>query len=586
MRMPTTWTWTRPRGAFLLMMAVAMTLALVAPAGAAEVPPLQPHPAVTGVQIVQGDGFATVTWDPVEDADEYQIERVEVDASDSPVGTAAIVGVWRANRATPQDRPTFADAGFVVGKRYRWRVRVSPAVQLPAGPSVELPIDPPFSEPVFDTTNAEFGDPTVAGENLRTGWETTLAAQYTSDTDEYAYTAALDAATDRVRVVELGRTVQDRPINMIVLGYPAPPATAEEISASPTAMVNCNVHGNEPSSREACLILARELAFGSDERTIDLLSNVTVLIVPAINGDGRAANSRGNSTGQDLNRDHSLLSQPETRALAEAVRDYTPDAGFDGHEYGNSTAGDLPVMLPRHLNVAEAIWDANKAFMEGFLYEQGSADGWWYCPYGCEGGSTVGMSQETILRNTLGLKNMLSTLVEARSSGGATRPDETNTPNNRRRKTYSALYTYQIFLDHFRANTAAIQSAVAEAVAFQESNSGPIVWRGSRSLPPYPAPHPGESPPNDEAPSGMLDPAPCAYDLTQEQYSAKRDDGPEGMQTSVGERMASHGWTVQQTGEGYRVPLAQPQRGLIPLLLDGEAEEPWLAAERVYDCAA
>ena len=576
----------RLRGAGLLALLVLTTVALLAPQATAAVPPLESAPQVQDLAVTQRDGFATVTWAPVEDADDYQVERVEVDASDAVVGTPAIVGVWRPNRATPQEQPTFADAGFVLGKRYRWRVRVSPAVQAPGGASVELPTDPPFSAPVFATTMPEFGDPAVAGEDLRTGWETTLAAQYTSDADEYAYTAALDAASDRVRVVELGRTVQDRPINMFVLGLPAPLATAEEISASPTAMVNCNVHGNEPSSREACLILARELAFAQDERTIDLLSNVTVLIVPAINGDGRAANTRGNSTGQDLNRDHSLLSQPETRALAEAVRDYTPDAAFDGHEYGNASAGDLPVMLPRHLNVAQAIWDANKAFMEGHLYEQGSADGWWYCPYGCEGGSTVGMSQETILRNTLGLKNMLSTLVEARSSGGATRPDETNTPNNRRRKTYSALYTYQIYLDYFRANTDAVQQAIADAIAFQESNTGPIVWRGSRPLPPYPAPHPGESPPNDEDPSGTLDPAPCAYDLTEEQYSADLADGPEGLQTSVGERIASHGWTVQQTAAGYRVPLAQPQRGLIPLLLDGEAAEPWLAAERVYDCTA
>ena len=40
-----------------------------------------------------------------------------------------------------------------------------------------------------------------------------------------------------------------------------------------------------------------------------------MLIVPSINGDGRAANTRGNSTGQDLNRDYSLIRQPETFAF-------------------------------------------------------------------------------------------------------------------------------------------------------------------------------------------------------------------------------------------------------------------------------
>jgi len=143
----------------------------------------------------------------------------------------------------------------------------------------------------------------VSGETLRTQWELTQAAQFTSDVNEYAYTAALDAASDRVRAVEIGRTVLGRPINMFIIGYPTPPATAKKIANSSATLVNCNVHGNEPSSREACLILARQLAFGDDARTIDILSNTTVLIVPAINGDGRAADTRGNSSGQDLNRD-------------------------------------------------------------------------------------------------------------------------------------------------------------------------------------------------------------------------------------------------------------------------------------------
>ena len=39
------------------------------------------------------------------------------------------------------------------------------------------------------------------------------------------------------------------------------------------------------------------------------------------------------------------------------MRDYSPEAAFDGHEFGNSRAGDLPVLPPRHLNVAKSIFD-------------------------------------------------------------------------------------------------------------------------------------------------------------------------------------------------------------------------------------
>ena len=49
-----------------------------------------------------------------------------------------------------------------------------------------------------------------------------------------------------------------------------------------------------------------------------------MLIVPTINGDGRAANTRGNLNGQDLNRDYSLIREPETFAFVEMLRDYKP----------------------------------------------------------------------------------------------------------------------------------------------------------------------------------------------------------------------------------------------------------------------
>ena len=318
---------------------------------------------VTGLEVRQDDGFATLSWDPVAGATEYQIERAPAG------GTGVVVGVWRPNRQVNQSEPAFADAGFNPGDELQWRVR-----------AVVSATPQPYSAPVSGETNPEFGDPGTPGENLRTQWEETNAASFTSDVNEYAYTAALDAASDRVRVVEIGRTELNRPINMFIIGHPAPKPTRQAVAGNPAALLNCNVHGNEPSSREGCLIIARELAFSEDPRTLDLLRNMNVLIVPAINGDGRAANTRGNSTGQDLNRDHSLLRQPETFSLAAMVRDYSPEIAYDGHEFGNNQAGDLPTLWPRHLNVAESIMGQSKSLVEDWLYTNGSEDGWWYLP--------------------------------------------------------------------------------------------------------------------------------------------------------------------------------------------------------------
>ncbi|MER7892780.1 M14 family zinc carboxypeptidase [Micromonospora sp. NPDC094482] len=550
---------------------LAASLATVAtPASAQQA--AEPN-QVSDLTVRQADGYATLAWQPVDGATDYQIERTAVDDNGTATGTPTIVGVWRPNRQINQQSPTFADAGFNPGDRFSWRVRARTGTT-----------EQPYSEPVVGTTTAPWGNPATPGEQLRTQWETTHAAQYTSDTDEYAYTAAIDQLSDRVRVVEIGRTVLNRPINMFVIGYPTPPATPAAVAATSPLAVNCNVHGNEPGDREACLIMARQLAFSTDPRTIDLLSHTTVLIVPTINGDGRAANTRGNSTGQDLNRDYSLIRQPETASYVKMIREYRPIAGYDGHEFGNSRAGDLPMLPPRHQNVAQAIFDESQDMIEGHMYAKGAEAGWWACPYGCEGGGNVGLSEETILRNTLGLKNVVNSLLELRSSGGQTRPDEGNSANNRRRKTFSALWTFQQFLDYHRAKLADITGARAEAITFQAANTGRLVFRGSRPIPAHPAPHPGDSPPPIDAPPAdlILDNAPCAYKLTEEQYRGARTDGPGGVGTTVADRIAAHGWKVVKTADGYYVPLNQPERGLIPLLLDGQGVENLTDGERVY----
>ena len=190
----------------------------------------------------------------------------------------------------------------------------------------------------------------------------------------------------------------------------------------------------------------------------------------------------------------------------------------------------------------------------------------------------VGLSQETILRNTMGLKSVVGSLLEARSAGGQTRPGEGNAPPNRRRKSYSALYTYQQFLDYQHENERAIAVAIRRSVSFQRRNQGRIVFRGSYDIPAFPAPHPGESPPPDEEPTAaqILDPPPCEYVLDELQYSGPQPDG-----RPVGERLDAHGIEVRRRRGEYHVTMRQPQRGLIPLLLDGQAAEPMVAAERV-----
>jgi hypothetical protein len=101
------------------LIATAASSWLVHPGAALAQGPNQ----VTDLDAVQGEGFATLSWDPVEGATDYQVERTPVNDADEPRGAARIVGLWQPTRTVRPDAPTFADSGFVLGERFRWRVR-------------------------------------------------------------------------------------------------------------------------------------------------------------------------------------------------------------------------------------------------------------------------------------------------------------------------------------------------------------------------------------------------------------------------------------------------------------------------------
>jgi len=547
-----------------------VVMAAVAAVAATQIGALQ-DTKVTGLAVNPRDGYATITWKPVTGATEYHIERTPLDDAGKPTADGAISAVWRPNRQIRQQSPSFADAGFVPGRRYQWRVRAM------MGTTAQE-----FSAPVAAMTRAPFGP-----IEFQTGFEKREGADYTTYDEEIEWTARIAKASPRVRIVPLGTTPQGRTMNLFVIGNPKPIATAAEISNGPAAGANCNVHGNEPSGREGCFMMIRELALSNDPWVVDILTRATILIVPSFNADGRANNTRGNSAGQDLNRDHGRITQPESQMFAAFLRDYTPEVMVDGHEFGNTNTCDLPFLWPRHSNTAPSVHNISKlGLVEGHLYSAGATDGWWGCPYpppGIDGAQTF--------TRVTGLKNMVTTLVEARSSGGPTRPLENgNQPESRRRKAYSQLWSIRQAIAYHRAERPAIAKAIADGIEFQKANKGRIVFHGDWDIPAFPAPHPGDSPPPGGAPGPdqILDPPPCGYFLTEALYSAKlKDSGtlPEKLWTSPGERLAAHGVAVEKRNGGYFVPMVQPLRGLINILLDARTPPaPIVAAERVFDC--
>lgn len=89
-------------------------------------------------------------------------------------------------------------------------------------------------------------------------------------------------------------------------------------------------HGNEPSGMEACLLWIAKL---SGRGSQSILKNLDICIIPQLNPFGGDSLRRTNAEGTDLNRDHLLLTAPETIALQKLFHQYLFHVTIDIHEY-------------------------------------------------------------------------------------------------------------------------------------------------------------------------------------------------------------------------------------------------------------
>ncbi len=146
-------------------------------------------------------------------------------------------------------------------------------------------------------------------------------AERSGATEETGQGGALPAAAPEIGGGVFGRTVEGRPIRYVRFGR-----------GTDITLVFGAIHGNEPASE----LLALGLVFWLERQTA-LDPQMSVIVVPALNSDGLAANSRYNANGVDLNRNfpaenrrssdrygHEGLSEPESRALAGLIGRYPP----------------------------------------------------------------------------------------------------------------------------------------------------------------------------------------------------------------------------------------------------------------------
>ena len=128
---------------------------------------------------------------------------------------------------------------------------------------------------------------------------------------------------EKISIKYIGKSQKGKEIPMVFLGNQTTPMIK--------ACYMGGLHGNEPAGTEGMLLLINNLLKVDSIKKI--LDKVNLAIIPMANIDGYEKQSRYANNGQDLNRDHTKLTNPEMIAIKKAINNFSPDLMVDFHEY-------------------------------------------------------------------------------------------------------------------------------------------------------------------------------------------------------------------------------------------------------------
>ena len=151
-------------------------------------------------------------------------------------------------------------------------------------------------------------------------------------------------------------------------------------------------HGNEQSGKEGALLLITELLKPENQYLFD---KIDFCLVPQMNPDGSETNKRRNGNNMDLNRNHLILTEPETIGLHKLFNKYLFEVTMDVHEYfpygetekkfGYRENNDEEVGVNTNINISQNIRDISKNIYLPFIKKYLNDRDFSYFEY-CPGG--------------------------------------------------------------------------------------------------------------------------------------------------------------------------------------------------------
>lgn len=183
-------------------------------------------------------------------------------------------------------------------------------------------------------------------------------------------------------------------------------------------------HGNEQSGKEGALLLISELLKPENQYLFD---KIDFALVPQMNPDGSEKNQRRNGNGMDLNRNHLILTEPETIGLHNLFNKYLFEVSMDVHEYapygetwkkyGYRNNADEEVGVTTNINISEGIRTLSKKEYLPFIKKYFNDRNFSYFEYSPGGPPEIDYIRHSTFdindgRQSLGIQNTFSFIQE------------------------------------------------------------------------------------------------------------------------------------------------------------------------------
>ena len=167
---------------------------------------------------------------------------------------------------------------------------------------------------------------TLRAQTTVTPLESNNYGKVTSYDELTTFIKQLESKSSVLKVEVIGKSAQGR--NLYALKFSSSEFGKDKSKIK--VLFFAQQHGNEQSGKEGSLLLVQTLL---KPENIYLLDKIDFAIVPQMNPDGSEINQRRNGNTIDLNRNHLILTEPETQALHTFFDKYLFEVIMDVHEY-------------------------------------------------------------------------------------------------------------------------------------------------------------------------------------------------------------------------------------------------------------